>query len=133
MEIQIKTDYLIHVPKFQATYLELPIYQETVPLFMHIIPDDETNMNNLFLTRDKLDLGVFWARESKYPSNRSNEGSQDGINQHIVIKPFGEQHFIGKYMHFGLYSQSGIFVRLGCSFKRDFYSRVKLGQKEKVK
>ena len=69
------------------------------------------------------DLEVFWSVETKMPSNEKNDGScSDNPMPPITITPFGDKNFKSPRVYFGLYSKTGIHLRLGASFGFDFYS-----------
>ena len=53
----------------------------------------------------------------------------------VEIEPFGSRYFTTKCVYFGLYSRSGINVRLGCSFVQDYFKdgQLEISQAEKDK
>ena len=64
--------------------------------------------------------------ENKWPSISNNMGFRESSECEIEIHPFNEQVFVKNYLYFGLYSQTGIYIRLGFSYESDFFKTCPL-------
>ena len=62
------------------------------------------------------------------PSCQDYEGRLGRFGQH-QIKPFNcESRFMGEQMYFGVFSKTGVNVRIGCSFGKDYFGAGQLFQ-----
>ena len=68
-----------------------------------------------------LKVELYWSRKAKMPSCNDHEGRVTKFNRH-EIKPFNcDMSFIGEKMYMGVYSETGVNLRLGCSFGKDYF------------
>jgi len=74
-----------------------------------------------------MDLNIFWDQTHNLPSPDNHQGHFSGVGAH-VIAPFGKLYFTGEFLYFSLFSQSGINIHLGCSFKRDNFETISLSE-----
>ena len=79
-----------------------------------------------------MDLKIFWDQNHNLPSPDNHEGAFSGLGSHM-IKPFGKSHFTQEFMYFGLFSQSGININIGCSTKTDNFACISLSDTVKNK
>ena len=123
--IEAMVDYSLFVPKFQAKFFSLPCHGKRVPLYFTVVRDEQMNEAMVGTCRhalDALDLEVFWAYDTEHPSVKKCDGSCNSYNMNLTLSPFGLHKFAARRINFGLYSRSGMNIRLGCSFLSDYFA-----------
>jgi hypothetical protein len=67
-------------------------------------------------------IELYWSRTTKYPSSKNHEGVSYKMG--CIQVTDSERLFKEENIYIGIYSQSGVHLNIGCSFRTDHFATV---------
>jgi len=99
-------------------------------LFFQVLWDDKRNEKELGKKDKDIDMECFWStnEKNKYPCFDRHDGKSTDIKKVLCeIHEFGESFFSKTAnVYFGIYSRSGVYIKLACSYRLNTCSKDKV-------
>lgn len=123
------------IPKFTAKFFAIHSLAKKAPLFVRVVRDWEENCKMVGQSKvNYQDLEVYWSDSHQFPCDEKHDGHSDSNPMPVItVTPFGDKLFKSHKVYFGLFSKSGIHIKLGATFGLDLtqtLTSTKLDQKE---